>query len=110
MKKVFVAALMLCANLPAWAEESTDAQIKQGEYLARAGDCVACHTAKGGKPFAGGLGMETPAALAATALMTLTGRCAMGLARVAAACIPPCHFLPTHVSARPTCKRSTRTS
>ena len=60
MKKVFVAALMLCANLPAWAEESTDAQIKQGEYLARAGDCVACHTAKGGKPFAGGLGMETP--------------------------------------------------
>ena len=34
--------------------------IKQGEYLARAGDCVACHTAKGGKPFAGGLPMETP--------------------------------------------------
>ena len=28
--------------------------------MARAGDCVACHTAKGGKPFAGGLGMETP--------------------------------------------------
>ncbi len=34
--------------------------VKQGEYLARAGDCVACHTAKGGKPFAGGLPMETP--------------------------------------------------
>lgn len=60
MKKVFAAALMLCANLPAWAAESADAEIKQGEYLARAGDCVACHTAKGGKPFAGGLGMETP--------------------------------------------------
>ena len=24
--------------------------IKQGEYLSRAGDCIACHTAKGGKP------------------------------------------------------------
>nr|WP_232968169.1 cytochrome c [Pseudomonas sp. CCOS 191] len=36
------------------------ALVKQGEYLARAGDCVACHTAKGGKPFAGGLPMETP--------------------------------------------------
>jgi mono/diheme cytochrome c family protein len=35
--------------------------IRQGEYLARAGDCIACHTAgTKGKPFAGGLGMETP--------------------------------------------------
>jgi len=32
----------------------------RGEYLARAGDCVACHTAPGGKPFAGGLYMSTP--------------------------------------------------
>ena len=34
--------------------------IKQGEYLTRAGDCVACHTVKDGKPFAGGLGIRTP--------------------------------------------------
>ena len=32
----------------------------RGEYLARMGDCVACHTAPGGKPFAGGLPMGTP--------------------------------------------------
>lgn len=32
----------------------------RGEYLARMGDCVACHTAAGGKPFAGGLPMATP--------------------------------------------------
>lgn len=32
----------------------------RGEQLARAGDCVACHTAQGGKPFAGGLKMSTP--------------------------------------------------
>ncbi|HYS63898.1 MAG TPA: cytochrome c [Paraburkholderia sp.] len=34
--------------------------VKRGEYLARAGDCVACHTAPRGKLFAGGLAMETP--------------------------------------------------
>jgi mono/diheme cytochrome c family protein len=34
--------------------------IEQGRYLATAGDCIACHTATGGKPFAGGLSMATP--------------------------------------------------
>lgn len=34
--------------------------IKQGEYLARAGDCVACHSAPGGQPFAGGLAIASP--------------------------------------------------
>jgi mono/diheme cytochrome c family protein len=36
------------------------AQIARGEYLAQAGDCVACHTAPGGKLFAGGHPMPTP--------------------------------------------------
>ncbi|KAF0810853.1 cytochrome c [Alcanivorax sp. S71-1-4] len=35
-------------------------QIQRGEYLARIGDCVACHTAPGGASLAGGLPMETP--------------------------------------------------
>src|SRR5258708_34166628 len=34
--------------------------VQQGQYLASAGDCIACHTAKGGKPFAGGLGIASP--------------------------------------------------
>lgn len=35
--------------------------VEQGAYLARAGDCVACHTNRdGGKPFAGGLGIASP--------------------------------------------------
>ncbi len=34
--------------------------VKKGEYLARAGDCVACHTAPEGKLFAGGRSMPTP--------------------------------------------------
>lgn len=39
----------------------TDApQMSRGEYLARAGDCVACHSAPGGRAFAGGLRMDTP--------------------------------------------------
>jgi mono/diheme cytochrome c family protein len=34
--------------------------INRGEYLARAGDCVACHTAPTGREFAGGRAMPTP--------------------------------------------------
>lgn len=34
--------------------------INRGEYLARAGDCVACHSEPTGKPFAGGRAMATP--------------------------------------------------
>jgi alcohol dehydrogenase (quinone), cytochrome c subunit len=44
----------------ATAAPPTDAQIKQGEYLARVGDCASCHTAPGGKPFAGGLPLASP--------------------------------------------------
>jgi mono/diheme cytochrome c family protein len=34
--------------------------IERGQYLTRAADCVACHTAKGGTPFAGGLAFVLP--------------------------------------------------
>ena len=34
--------------------------VKRGEYLARAGDCAACHNAPGGKPYAGGYGFKLP--------------------------------------------------
>ena len=34
--------------------------VERGAYLARAADCVACHTAPGGKEFAGGLGINLP--------------------------------------------------
>ena len=35
-------------------------KIKRGEYLARASDCVACHTSDAKKPFAGGYKINTP--------------------------------------------------
>jgi len=34
--------------------------IKRGEYLTHAADCFACHSAPGGKPYAGGLGFNLP--------------------------------------------------
>ena len=34
--------------------------IARGAYLARAGDCMACHTARGGVPYAGGRAIDTP--------------------------------------------------
>src|SRR6476646_9045988 len=34
--------------------------VKRGEYLARAADCMACHTAEGGREYAGGLGFKLP--------------------------------------------------
>ncbi|MEO7774700.1 MAG: cytochrome c [Steroidobacteraceae bacterium] len=34
--------------------------LARGEYLARAANCVACHTVAGGAPFAGGLKMAVP--------------------------------------------------
>jgi mono/diheme cytochrome c family protein len=57
-------ALTLAAG-NAWAQAprdgNVDAQlIKHGEYLSRAADCVACHTATNGKPYAGGLPLESP--------------------------------------------------
>jgi mono/diheme cytochrome c family protein len=34
--------------------------IEQGRYLAAAGDCISCHTRPNGKPFSGGLPLNTP--------------------------------------------------
>lgn len=54
-------ALVLCGCWAASSAGATDTQrVDEGAYLARAGDCVACHTASNGKPFAGGLPIETP--------------------------------------------------
>jgi mono/diheme cytochrome c family protein len=38
----------------------TQQQIARGEYLARAGNCIACHTARGGAAYAGGRAITTP--------------------------------------------------
>lgn len=38
----------------------TPALVAQGEYLARAGNCMSCHTQQGGPAFAGGRAIDTP--------------------------------------------------
>ena len=75
MKRVLLAAvailvLAVAATFLSRRQESTapppptaradGAEIGRGEYLALVGDCLACHTVRGGKPYAGGLELPTP--------------------------------------------------
>jgi mono/diheme cytochrome c family protein len=39
---------------------SNTAQLQRGAYLAKLGNCAACHTARSGAPMAGGLAIHTP--------------------------------------------------
>jgi mono/diheme cytochrome c family protein len=49
-----------CADT-AGAEPASDPNlVARGRYLAKATDCMPCHTSTSGKPFAGGLKMNTP--------------------------------------------------
>jgi alcohol dehydrogenase (quinone), cytochrome c subunit len=57
------AALLAVALLfatPARAQAPTSGEVERGAYLARAGDCTACHTVPGGAEMAGGLPMKMP--------------------------------------------------
>lgn len=40
--------------------DEANSLVERGRYLARAGNCVSCHTSAGGTAFAGGLAFETP--------------------------------------------------
>jgi mono/diheme cytochrome c family protein len=67
-----LAAVALLAVVIAWPREqfvpstspqaaaATPANIARGAYLARAGDCMACHTVRGGAAYAGGRALDTP--------------------------------------------------
>lgn len=48
---------MASAQTPA---DSDTEQVRRGEYLARAGNCMGCHTTRGGEPYAGGRKLNTP--------------------------------------------------
>lgn len=77
MKRFIVIALALLLAWPAFkilsefkderphseksaAVHDTQAQIARGNYLVRAGNCMACHTAHGDQPYAGGHSLSTP--------------------------------------------------
>lgn len=72
---LFVAALLLAGALAVFAWQTLHepgrtqqalapadraAQLRQGEYLVRAGNCMGCHTTTGGQQYAGGRAVETP--------------------------------------------------
>lgn len=46
-------------DYPSLPVADTAAQLKRGEYLARAGNCMACHTVRGGNAYAGGRAIRT---------------------------------------------------
>ncbi len=55
------AALLIALTGAAHAQDSQSfGRIERGRYLTVLGDCAACHTAPGGRPYAGGLGLQTP--------------------------------------------------
>jgi alcohol dehydrogenase (quinone), cytochrome c subunit len=58
-RTILCALLLSLGAITARADDATPAK-NSGEYLARAGDCVACHSVPGGKAFAGGLKMGSP--------------------------------------------------
>jgi mono/diheme cytochrome c family protein len=61
MSGKFVATACFALLLSAGAARADDSDlVKRGEYLMRAGDCVACHSKPGGEPLAGGAALDTP--------------------------------------------------
>ena len=65
-------ALLLAATILAWPRDefiasrtpadwaASSANIARGAYLARAGNCMGCHTVRGGAAYAGGRALVTP--------------------------------------------------
>ena len=39
---------------------SATSTAERGAYLAQVGNCAGCHTVRGGQPYSGGLGIDTP--------------------------------------------------
>jgi mono/diheme cytochrome c family protein len=55
----FVSVLIATCSM-AQAAQASQELVKRGAYLARAGDCIACHTTPKGKSYAGGSPIATP--------------------------------------------------
>ncbi|MFT6124235.1 MAG: mono/diheme cytochrome c family protein [Shewanella sp.] len=52
--------LFACSSSAADKASNNSSDIERGAYLMKIGDCVACHTAVGGRELTGGLPFETP--------------------------------------------------
>lgn len=68
-------ALPPVSTVPAASAE----QLERGAYLARAGNCMACHTARGGQPYAGGRFIDTPFGRVVAGNLTPDAQTGLGL-------------------------------
>ena len=60
------------------ALNATPELLARGAYLARAGNCAACHTTRGGTPYAGGHGIDTPFGMVYSSNLTPDVRTGIG--------------------------------
>jgi mono/diheme cytochrome c family protein len=60
MKTINYALALVGAAFALTVNAADPTLVSKGEYLTRAADCVACHLAPGGKPYAGGLAFKLP--------------------------------------------------
>ena len=65
-------------NAPRAAAGLSSDLIARGAYLARAGNCASCHTARGGQSYAGGRGIETPFGTVFTSNLTSDEKTGLG--------------------------------
>lgn len=56
----FFMAGSLAGAPAALADDASESLVEQGQYIARATDCVACHVGPDGTPYAGGNAISTP--------------------------------------------------
>jgi mono/diheme cytochrome c family protein len=59
-RRLIILIMAPLAGAPGALAQTSNDVVARGEYLARAGDCIACHTAPEGRIFAGGRAMPTP--------------------------------------------------
>lgn len=60
MKHLFLRLSLALGLAAPLLSAHADGQVERGAYLARAADCMACHTKPGGAPYAGGLPIVSP--------------------------------------------------
>ena len=70
--------LKAAAGLAAAQPKPVSVLANQGAYMARAGNCMACHTTPGGAPFAGGRALATPFGTVYSSNLTPDAQTGMG--------------------------------
>src|SRR5690606_10694912 len=58
--RALICYFIFAAALPQVKAQWFESEYSKGEYLARASNCISCHTAPSGEPYAGGLRIVTP--------------------------------------------------